>query len=77
MSLDEINATPFRRLLCACCGMETLHLKNRCIQCRTLVVFPSEQATVKLSKKARKLVMLMDEKHTRKRAKKNHKLARA
>ena len=67
MSLDEINATPFRRLLCACCGMETLHLKNRCIQCRTLVVFPSEQTTVKLSKNARRVLMALDEKPKKRR----------
>ena len=70
MSLDEINATPFRRLLCACCGMETLHLKNRCIQCRTLVVFPSEQTTVKLSKNARRVLMALDEKPKKRRRRK-------
>ncbi len=67
MSNSETNATPFSRLLCACCGMETLHLKNRCIQCRTLVVFPSEQTTVKLSKNARRVLMALDEKPKKRR----------
>ena len=61
------------RLLCACCGLETLHRGNVCIQCGTIIVFPSEQRKVKISKKARRLIMLMDEKHARKRVKKAHK----
>ena len=67
MSNSETNATPFSRLLCACCGMETLHIKNTCIQCRTLVVFPTEQTTVKLSKNARRVLMALDEKPKKRR----------
>ena len=63
MALDEIGAANgIGMLLCANCGMATLHRNNICIGCRTQVIFPSQQTKVKLSKNARKVLLALDEK---------------
>lgn len=57
MALDELGtANGLSMLLCACCGMATLHRKNVCVQCHTIIVFPAEQRKVRLSKHARRLL---------------------
>ena len=36
-------------LLCAWCGISTLHRFNVCVHCKTVVIFPSEQRKVHLT----------------------------
>jgi hypothetical protein len=59
MLAEEVGAVPgFATLLCACCGIATLHQHNVCLRCKTLVVFPSMRTgfgTIKLSKTARRV----------------------
>ena len=59
MLAEEVGtATGLATLLCACCGIATLHQHNVCIRCKTMVVFPSMRTglgRLKLSKTARRV----------------------
>jgi hypothetical protein len=62
MAQDETGtANGLARMLCALCGCETLHSHNRCVQCHTIVVFPSEQRKVHLSANQRKGLLALDD----------------